>query len=78
MQSISKEPPMARRRKSKARNGIPATSQYLGVSVDCYGNRRKRYKATIHSKGKTVQLGRYFYEIEAATAYINALDKYPL
>jgi hypothetical protein len=69
---------MGRRRKSKARNGVPATSQYLGVSIDRSGSRRKRFKATIHSKGKTVQLGRYLYEIEAANAYITALDKYPL
>jgi hypothetical protein len=69
---------MPRRKKTKARKGVPLSSPYKGVTVDTSGNRCKRYKATIQSKGKTVQLGRFALEIDAAQAHRDALLVYPL
>ncbi|HEY1525007.1 MAG TPA: hypothetical protein VGH51_02110 [Candidatus Angelobacter sp.] len=69
---------MPRRKKTQTRKGKPISSVYPGVYVDNSPYRSKRYKATIHSKGKTVQLGRFALEIDAAQAYRDALLIYPL
>lgn len=48
----------------------------LGVKGVCYEADRKKYKATIEMKGKSVNLGRFDTVEEAQTAYATAAVKY--
>lgn len=51
---------------------IKSSSQYTGVMWD---KSRNKWQARIHSKGKTVHLGRYINEIDAHYAYENKLKE---
>lgn len=52
---------------------ISASSDYRGVS---YAKKQKRWRAAIQVKGRTLNLGNYRLEAEAALAYNKAAKKY--
>lgn len=75
---------VTRQQNSKNRTSmIGSTSKYLGVHfkeiefINGYTvHRKQKWCAQIHHQGKTVRLGRYENEIDAALAYNKAAKKY--
>lgn len=63
----------ANRRKQQTKNGKSTSSQYKGVNWD---RRRDKWVVTITSNGKTVNLGGFDSEIEAAQSYNEAALHY--
>lgn len=60
------------------RNGKPMHSQFPGVTKECGVYRRKPWKVAITTGGKRKHIGRFELEADAAQAYRDALEKYPL
>jgi hypothetical protein len=66
---------VASRRQNQGNQGAHSNNR-LGVKGVCYEASRKKYKATIEMRGKSVNLGRFDTVEEAQAAYAAAAEKY--